>query len=90
MPYIEQKDRTFLDPVIDDLSFKIKRQSDHTKWPGKLNYTITRLILQVVPEMRYWTLAMVFGVLFTLALELYRRVAAPYEDKQKEKNGDVY
>jgi len=30
------------------------------------------------------------GVLECAKMELYRRVAAPYEDKKKEENGDVY
>jgi hypothetical protein len=60
---------------------------------GELNYAITRLIdsyLVEKGELRYANLNEVIGVLECAKLELYRRIAAPYEDKKKESQGDVY
>ena len=38
----------------------------------------------------YTNINEVIGVLECAKLELYRRVAAPYEDEKIEQNGDVY
>ena len=61
--------------------------------PGELNFAITVLVdryLEDKGEIRYAHLNEVIGVLDCAKLELYRRVAAPYEDKKIAENGDVY
>ena len=62
--------------------------------PGELNFAITRLLDDYIQQhkdgLRYSTLNEVFGAMECAKLELYRRVAAPYEDKAIAKNGDVY
>lgn len=60
---------------------------------GELNYAITRLVdayLIQQGEIRYAHLNEVIGVLECAKLELYRRVAAPYEDRKRGETGDVY
>ena len=58
---------------------------------GELNYTITRIIDQYLGEsLSYSTLNEVVGVLECAKLELYRRLAAPYEDRKLALNGDAY
>jgi hypothetical protein len=60
---------------------------------GELNYAITRLVdayLQARGEIRYVHLNEVVGALECAKLELYRRVAAPYEDRKRDETGDVY
>lgn len=64
---------------------------------GELNYAVTLLIdgyLERAAERdgrtRYAHLNEVVGVLECAKLELYRRVAAPYEDGKMRENGDVY
>lgn len=61
---------------------------------GELNYEITSTILDYFYannfEINYTNINSVIGVLECAKLELYRRVAAPYEDVKKEENGDVY
>ena len=60
---------------------------------GELNYVITRLIdayLDRSGGVRYTRLNEVIGVLECAKLELYRRIAAPYEDRKIAENGDVY
>lgn len=78
MPYIEQKDR--LGPTMI------------AETPGELNYLITTLINEYVSTKgkNYAILNEVVGVLECAKLELYRRVAAPYEDAKCDMNGDVY
>jgi hypothetical protein len=60
---------------------------------GELNYAITRLVdayLSRSGEFRYANLNEVIGALECAKLELYRRVAAPYEDHKRAESGDVY
>jgi hypothetical protein len=97
MPYIAQEHRPRLDALIENLAGAIalvaKDQGDKTAYAGLLNYTLTRLTMQVIEKccgpIRYATIATVSGVLKNVNDEFYRRVAVPYEDKQIAKNGDV-
>lgn len=97
MPYISQKDRQKLDPLIDKLAEQIVAEAKEYKYDGAfaglLNYTCTRLALKVVKmqfgKIRYWLIAAVSGVFKNIADEFYRRVGVPYEDKQIKKSGDV-
>ena len=59
---------------------------------GELNYMISSLIDEYLHEYgkNYTNINEVIGVLECAKLELYRRIAAPYEDEKIEKNGDVY
>jgi len=59
---------------------------------GDLNYILTSLVDSMI-DMRglsYTTINEIVGVLECMKLELYRRVAAPYEDQKRRENGDVY
>jgi hypothetical protein len=61
--------------------------------PGELNFAITVLVdvyLEDKGEIRYAHLNEVVGAIDCAKLELYRRVAAPYEDEKIAENGDVY
>lgn len=61
--------------------------------PGELNYAITVLVdnyLKDKGEIRYAHLNEVIGAIDCAKLELYRRIAAPYEEKKIAENGDVY
>lgn len=65
--------------------------------PGELNYAVTRLIDEYLERaaerdgrLRYAHLNEAVGVLECAKLELYRRIAAPYEDRKMDENGDVY
>lgn len=60
---------------------------------GELNYVITDLLMKALEDgggVSYTRINALVGVLECAKMELYRRVAAPYEDKKKEENGDVY
>jgi len=97
MPYISQDHRQPLDPLIEKLALQIVQEAQAMGYDGAfaglLNYTCTRLALKVVRHrfgaMRYWIIAILTGTFKNIADEFYRRIAAPYEDQQIEKNGDV-
>ena len=60
---------------------------------GELNYAITRIVDEYLVRrgaIRYAHLNEVVGALECAKLELYRRVAAPYEDAKRDETGDVY
>lgn len=58
---------------------------------GELNYLITSLVLKYIgPSISYGRINDAIGVLECAKLEMYRRLAAPYEDTKIAENGDVY
>lgn len=81
MPYIEPDRRSDL---------RARRKSPET--PGELNFVITDAIddYLIARGLSYEQLNAVIGVLECAKMELYRRVAAPYEDGKRMSNGDVY
>ncbi len=97
MPYINQKYRTDLDPIIDNAAEVIVRQAKEMGYDGAffglLNYFCTRLALQIIKQnfgkLRYWLIAGTVGVFKNIGDEFYRRLGYPYEDKQIKENGDV-
>lgn len=97
MPYIAPKDRSKIDPLIDQLAERIVEEAKEYKYDGAfaglLNYASTRLALKIVRlqfgHLRYWIIALVAGVFKNVADEFYRRLGAIYEEKQIEKSGDV-
>jgi len=97
MPYIEDKYREMIDEEIDALIEKMHLMSEVNKEfsvsmrAGILNYVITRVINGLIGlAVRYSKINEVIGALECCKLELYRRVAAPYEDEKIKSNGDVY
>lgn len=83
MPYIPQGSRDYMDPEVKALRAKIES-------PGELNYAITRLVgHRWSSQGRYVSICIVIGTLFCVALEFYRRAAAPYEDEALDRNGDI-
>lgn len=82
------------------VSPEARRRLDEGATPegaGELNYAITRVVDEYLSRLggedgrlRYAHLNEVMGVLECAKLELYRRVAAPYEDEKIAENGDVY
>ncbi|MFH1547259.1 MAG: hypothetical protein ABIC57_02120 [bacterium] len=84
MPYIDKVGRKIIDPMLKDVNVE-------DMGAGELNYTITSLCHRWILRkgLKYINLAVVFGVLITALLELYRRIAAPYEDEKILVNGEV-
>lgn len=84
MPYIFKDMRGSLDPV----GMTAKQPTTE----GELNFVITSLCVEYIEQkgLNYAHVNEVIGALECAKLELYRRVAAPYEDKKIKENGDVY
>lgn len=80
MPYIDQAAR-------DALALSVPPGD-----AGALNYAITRMVAQFIGRrgLRYAAINEAIGVLECAKLELYRRIAAPYEDEKLTAHGDVY
>jgi hypothetical protein len=97
MPYVKPSYRAALDPAIRELSTRIaelaRSMPEETAYAGLLNYACTTVAMEVIrarfERVRYGTIATVTGVFKNIADEFYRRIAAPYEDEQIAKNGDV-
>jgi len=89
MPYIAQDGRDRLDtaarPLLDEL-----RQNTPTE--GELNYLVCTLVKEYLRSHgeSYQTYNAAIGALECAQLEIYRRLAAPYEDRKIELNGDVF
>ena len=88
MPYIVPERREELQELIMDLSKKLKFMRASA---GDLNYVVTRLMLNHIDDagLNYSTINDLIGMLECSKMELYRRVAAPYENQKIFKNGDV-
>jgi hypothetical protein len=91
LPYIDKAQRKVLNGLIDNLVREAKKLGkDETERAGILNYIATRITLALIPQDRYWKIALAAGVFSNLASEFYRRLAAPYEDKKMKEQGDVF
>ena len=86
MPYINKNQREGIEAELNVLLNVL------SGGPGELNYVITRILLDSLgyQTLHYEKVNMLVGVLECAKLELYRRLAAPYEDQKIEENGDVY
>jgi len=80
MPYIDRMAKQEIDEGREPLT------------PGELNYRITTVLMDYLERKghKYTFINDCLGALEGAKLEFYRRVAAPYEDKKRLENGDVY
>jgi hypothetical protein len=81
MPYIKKERR---DAIVS---------GDAPQDAGELNFALTTMVdkyLQNKGDLRYAHINEAVGALECAKLELYRRVAAPYEDEKMKQTGDVY
>jgi len=81
MPYIKKMVRVGWE-VLDSFSILT---------PGVLNFVVSKICHNYIrgKGLTYNTLNEVIGVLECAKMELYRQVAAPYEDEKKAGNGPV-
>lgn len=85
MPYIKQKNR---DEMFMGDAAEYEREPISI---GELNYCISRRIHTYLENVGlcYKNINGIIGVLECAKLELYRQIAAPYEDIKKKENGSV-
>ena len=88
MPYIPQDERK----ELDDLAGALTTQLRNGNFRGRLNYFISSVAQGLIEAngVSYSFLNDFIGVLECVKLELYRRVASPYEDEKMGQNGDVF
>ena len=86
MPYIKEEDREPLDRFYSLFNASAKMP----KTCGELNYLITMIVKKYIDTPSYTRINEAIGVLECAKLELYRRMAAPYEDEKAKENGDCY
>ncbi len=86
MPYIKQEKREEFEKVGKS------GHNPRTEVAGELNYELTLKCLKYlkIHGTSYATINNIVGALECCKLELYRRLAAPYEDEKIKENGDVY
>jgi biotin carboxylase len=83
MPYCTQKERHFLDQRAAEF---------YPVTAGQLTYTLTKDVhryLLAASKLNYDAIHSAIGILECAKLELYRVVAAPYEDTKRKENGSV-
>ena len=92
MPYIRPEDRSYYDENIDELIATLYNCNQPDLKPGELNYIISKIIAGLLEHYgtSYTLLNNITGVLECVKLELYRKVAANYEDQKEAENGPVY
>jgi hypothetical protein len=92
MPYIPQSRRDSINSELMDDS----RDEGGLNWTpqnaGDLNYLVTCFIDNYLIEhgVRYAAINEFIGALECCKLELYRKIAAPYEEMKEKENGGVY
>lgn len=86
MPYITPDERESLDLLAKIIHIY------HLESPGQLNYIISEVAKDylLTHGVRYGVMNEVAGALECAKMEMYRRVAAPYEDDMATMNGDVW
>lgn len=91
MPYIDKAARNNLDENIINLKDSLISESTPDTIEGNLNYIFSSLIEAITlgDKWRYRHINRGIGVAECMKLELYRRLAGPYEDKAIETNGDI-
>ena len=84
MPYIKQEDRAKFKDIA-------RQMGDLADCAGDINYFVTELAHAYIKKkgLRYANINEVIGALECTKLELYRKVAIPYEDQKIAENGDV-
>lgn len=84
MPYIKKEDRKVFDECLYELSNTVDTE-------GELNYCISTLVHLLLERegVSYSNINKLIGVLECVKLELYRRIADPYENLKSMENGDI-
>ena len=93
MPYITKGLREIVDPQLVAVLDTVAPLDNTQEVPhaGVLNYIFTQLALAAIGEkVSYARINAVVGAFECAKLELYRRIAVPYENTKRAENGDVY
>jgi hypothetical protein len=88
MPYIKELDRVKFKPILEEFDKIILHSLIST---GDMNYLITKMVHNFLDEkgVSYKNINEMIGVLECAKLELYRKIASPYEDEKEKTNGKI-
>lgn len=90
MPYIAKELRERCDSEIDALISLLRIDEDGFFISGEVNYCLSRIIWELWGKKGgYQSGNALIGILECVKTEFYRRLLAPYEDVQIQKNGDI-
>ena len=96
MPYIDPEERLELDNAIQTIVEAIRANKVNLNNPhdisshlGRINYTFSRILCNLMGDPSYNKIAMITGVLENIKQEFYRRVASYYENLKIRENGDI-
>jgi len=77
MPYIEQEFRprfdVHIEKIAEEIDSIVSKEKNRTAFAGLLKYIYANLILEVIPERRYWAICMVGGVFSNMGHEFFRK-----------------
>ena len=93
MPYIKKLKQKKYDDAIDKIVHELNVEGVTAIYPsGHLNYIISKIINDTLKRqgLRYQNINSIICALDCCKMELYRRIASPYEDLKIQENGDVY
>lgn len=86
MPYVGEEDR-----IVSETKLKAHGTQAQLGSAGCLNFVISKLCDNFIGHApSYDKINAVIGALECAKQELYRRLAAPYEDRKCSENGDIY
>jgi len=87
MPYLKKTDRNSIDVDIETLGIDFAPQNG-----AELNFIVCTFVDNYIKKhgLSYANVQEMIGALDCAKMEIYRRVAGPYEDKKVEENGDVF
>lgn len=91
MPYVNELIRRQVKAPLEGLIEYVHAQ-EPSQQDGTLNYIISELVSRSIKPSSGWRYHLIhraYGVFQAAGAEFYRRIAAPYEDKAIENNGDI-
>lgn len=89
MPYIKKEKRGQFKKPIDEISKLLAADEENIE--GNMNYIISRLFANHLRfKLNYKQLNAMVGMLECCKMELYRKMAAPYENEKCKENGEAY
>ena len=88
MPYLDDEKKNKFTEVLVNLESILEFEN----FEGELNYIISQLanLYLLNQGVCYKNLNTIIGSIECSKIEIYRRVAAPYEDIKIKENGDVF
>ncbi len=90
MPYIKQANKLLLNDAINNINDIVL---EHGANSGIVNFIINQITSSILTNygshLEYQTIQDIIGVFECAKLEFYRRVAARYEDRKINENGDI-